>query len=118
MKFSAADITILRIRCPDCGQHSEKLVTVLMRKALILCNVCGSYIDLKTPVNRLLIKETADNCARIGAALLSQASEQLGPGRTPDILRTSPIGEVLARRDVIATLEKGKSSNSLFADKR
>jgi hypothetical protein len=75
--FSAADLTILRIRCPGCGQHTEKLVTVLVRKSNIPCTVCGSPIDLDTPVNRLLIKETAQNCARIGAALLSQIAGQI-----------------------------------------
>jgi hypothetical protein len=78
--FSAADLTILRIRCPGCGQHTEKLVTVLVRKSNIPCNVCGSPIDLDTPVNRLLIKETAQNCARIGAALLAQIG---GPSAGP-----------------------------------
>jgi transcription elongation factor Elf1 len=72
MSFSAADLTILRIRCPECGQHTEKLVTVLVRRSSIACNVCGAAIDLHTPVNKLLIKETAQNCMRLGAALLAQ----------------------------------------------
>jgi hypothetical protein len=69
MAFSAADLTLLRIRCPGCGQHSEKLVTVLVKKDAIPCAICSAPIDLKTPHNALLIKETADSCARIGAAL-------------------------------------------------
>lgn len=73
MSFSAADLTILRIRCPACGQHTEKLVTVLVRKSSIPCNVCGASVDLETPVNKLLIKETAQNCVRVGQALLAQA---------------------------------------------
>ncbi len=80
MAFSAADLTILRIRCPGCGQHTEKLVTVLVRKSNIPRNVCGSPIDLDTPINRLLIKETAQNCARIGAALMAQIA---GPSAAP-----------------------------------
>ena len=75
MAFSAADLTILRIRCPGCGQHTEKLVTVLVRKSNVPCSVCGSPIDLETPMNRLLIRETAQNCARIGAALIAHAAE-------------------------------------------
>ena len=77
MAFSAADLTILRIRCPGCGQHTEKLV---VRKSNIPCNVCGSPIDLDTPINRLLIKETAQNCARIGTALMAQIA---GPYAAP-----------------------------------
>lgn len=69
MPFSAADLTLLRIRCAGCGQHTEKLVTVLAKKDTLQCGVCGATIDLKTPHNTLLIKETADSCARIGEAL-------------------------------------------------
>jgi hypothetical protein len=47
---------------------------VLVRKSNVPCNVCGSSIDLHTPLNRLLIKETAQNCARIGAALMAQVA--------------------------------------------
>ena len=32
MKFSTSDWTMLRIRCQKCGQHTEKIVTVLLRK--------------------------------------------------------------------------------------
>jgi hypothetical protein len=80
MTFSAADLTILRIRCSGCGQHTEKLVTVLVRKSNVPCSVCGAPIDLDTPVNRILIKETAQNCARIGAALMAQIG---GPTGSP-----------------------------------
>jgi hypothetical protein len=69
MPFSAADLTLLRIRCASCGQHTEKLVTVLAKRDSIPCATCGALIDLKTPHNALLIKETADSCARIGIAL-------------------------------------------------
>jgi hypothetical protein len=33
------------------------------------CGMCGAPIDLRTPVNAVLIKETAEACARIGIAL-------------------------------------------------
>jgi hypothetical protein len=69
MPFSAADLTLLRIRCASCGQHNEKLVTVLAKRETIPCVICGTAIDLKTPHNALLIKETTESCARIGAAL-------------------------------------------------
>jgi uncharacterized Zn finger protein len=69
MAFSAADLTLLRIRCSACGQHTEKLVTMLIRKDTLTCNTCGTAIDLMTPHNMLLIAETAKSCARIGAKL-------------------------------------------------
>jgi len=59
MPFSTAGLTILWIRCPGCGQRTEKLDTVLVRKSNVPCSVCGSPIDFDTPVNRLLIKQTA-----------------------------------------------------------
>ena len=80
MPFSTSDLTLLRIRCTGCGQHTEKLVTVLAARASIACNICGASIDLKTPHNTLLIKETAESCARIGAALMKLAeAEPLNP---------------------------------------
>jgi DNA-directed RNA polymerase subunit RPC12/RpoP len=70
MKFSTSDLTILRIRCSKCGQHTEKIVTVLVRKDAIPCGVCGGRISLSTPTNKILIAETAANCARVGEALM------------------------------------------------
>jgi hypothetical protein len=69
MKFSTADMTILRIRCQKCGQHSEKLVVLLVGKDVIPCSHCGGRINLATPTNKLLISETAASCARLGEAL-------------------------------------------------
>jgi hypothetical protein len=69
MAFSAADLTLLRIRCAGCGQHTEKLVTVLAKKDSITCVICRAEINLRTPHNALLIKETAESCARIGEAM-------------------------------------------------
>jgi hypothetical protein len=77
MRFSAADLTILRIRCPACGQHTEKLVTVLVKKTKVPCSVCGALIDLDTPINNILIKETAESCERIGALILKKIAEQV-----------------------------------------
>lgn len=74
--FSAADLTLLRIRCVSCGQHTEKLVTVLAKKDSIACAICRKEIDLKTPHNALLIKETAESCARIGEALTKLTSPE------------------------------------------
>ena len=70
MKFSTADMTILRIRCPKCGQHSEKLVVLLVGRDAIPCSNCGGRINLATPTNKLLISETAENCERVGEALM------------------------------------------------
>jgi transcription elongation factor Elf1 len=70
MKFSTADMTILRIRCPKCGQHSEKLVVLLVGRDAIPCSNCGGRINLATPINKLLISETAENCERVGEALM------------------------------------------------
>jgi hypothetical protein len=74
MKFSTADLTILRIRCQKCGQHTEKLVTLLVRKDSMPCSSCGARISLGTPTNKILIAETATSCARIGEALLKGLS--------------------------------------------
>jgi hypothetical protein len=70
MKFSTADMTILRIRCQKCGQHAEKLVVLLVGRESIACSHCGGRINLATPMNKLLISETAASCARLGEALL------------------------------------------------
>jgi DNA-directed RNA polymerase subunit RPC12/RpoP len=70
MKFSTSDLTILRIRCAKCSQHTEKSVTVLVRKDAIQCANCGGRISLSTPTNKILIVETAESCARVGDALM------------------------------------------------
>jgi DNA-directed RNA polymerase subunit RPC12/RpoP len=70
MKFSTADLTLLRIRCPKCHQHTDKSVTLLIRKDSVPCAHCGARISLGTPTNRILIQETAESCARIGDTLL------------------------------------------------
>ena len=70
MKFSTADLTILRIRCQKCGQHSEKLVILLVGKDTMPCSNCGGRISLATPTNKLLISETAASCARVGEVLM------------------------------------------------
>jgi hypothetical protein len=70
MKFSTADQTILRIRCQKCGQHSEKLVLLLVGKAAIPCSNCRGTINLATPTNKLLISETAASCDRVGEMLI------------------------------------------------
>jgi DNA-directed RNA polymerase subunit RPC12/RpoP len=70
MKLSTADLTLLRIRCPKCGQHTEKIVTLLVRKDAIPCGNCGARISLSTPINKILIAETAAGCDRVGEALL------------------------------------------------
>ncbi len=70
MKFSTSDWTMLRIRCQKCRQHTEKIVTVLVRKDAIPCGNCGARISLSTPTNKILIAETAANCDRVGEALI------------------------------------------------
>ena len=70
MNFSTADWTMLRIRCCKCGQHTEKIVTVLVRKVAIPCVNCGARISLSTPTNKILIAETAASCDRVGAAMI------------------------------------------------
>ena len=61
---------MLRIRCQKCGQHTEKIVTVLIRKDAISCGNCVARISLSTPTNKILIAETAANCDRIGEVLI------------------------------------------------
>ena len=70
MKYSTSDLTILRLRCQKCGQDTEKIVTVLIRKDAISCCTCGGRISLSTPTNKILIAETAASCVRIGEALM------------------------------------------------
>jgi hypothetical protein len=74
MGFSTSDLTLLRIRCEACKQYTERLVTLLLRKPTMTCAVCKASIDLTTPRNELLIRETAESCERIGAALIAQAA--------------------------------------------
>ena len=74
MGFSTSDLTLLRIRCDTCKQYTERLVTLLLRRPTMTCAVCKAAIDLTTPHNELLIRETAQSCERIGAALIAQAS--------------------------------------------
>jgi hypothetical protein len=80
MSFSTADWTVLRLRCSGCRQYTERLVTLLLRKDYLTCSVCGAQIDLKTPVNSYLIKETAESCQRIGAGLARLLRPELQGG--------------------------------------
>ena len=80
MTFSTADWTVLRLRCGSCRQYTERLVTLLLRKDYLACGVCGAQIDLKTPVNAFLIKETAESCKRIGAGLSHLLRPELQDG--------------------------------------
>jgi hypothetical protein len=50
------------------------MVTVLIRKDAIPCGNCGARISLSTPINKLLISETAASCARVGEALMKGLS--------------------------------------------
>ena len=83
MNFSTADWTMLRIRCQKCGQYTEKIVTVLVRKDAIACVNCGARISLSTPTNKILIAETAASCDRIGAAMI-EALALAGPASLRD----------------------------------
>lgn len=69
MPLRAAERTRLMIRCERCNNGTEKYVAWLALEHTLACGTCGNAIDLKTTDNRLLIKETDDNCARIDAAL-------------------------------------------------
>jgi hypothetical protein len=80
MTFSTADWTVLRLRCTSCRQYTERLVTLLLRKDHLPCAVCGAHIDLRTPVNAYLIKETAESCKRIGAGLAHLLRPELSDG--------------------------------------
>lgn len=70
MNFSTADWTMLRLRCTQCGQHTEKVLTVLIRNHAIPCVNCGARISLSTPINKILIAQTAASCERIGKELI------------------------------------------------
>ena len=77
MIFSTSDITLLRIRCPKCGQHNERPVTILARRDHLDCTNCGRRISLSTPTNKLLIEQTAASCAKIGGDLMKLQSEPI-----------------------------------------
>ena len=47
MKFSTADLTILRIRCQKCGQHTEKLVLLLTEKTRFHVLTAEAELTLK-----------------------------------------------------------------------
>jgi DNA-directed RNA polymerase subunit RPC12/RpoP len=96
MKFSISDWTMLRIRCQKCGQHTEKIVTVLVRKDAISCGNCGARISLSTPTNKILIAETAASCDRIGGS----TDQRFGAGRrfvTGRLTRTRRIAANIAK---------------------
>jgi hypothetical protein len=69
MTLTTAERTALLITCTACGQATEKPVAWLIAVDDMTCMPCGRPIDLKSANNRTLIQETADNCARIDAAL-------------------------------------------------
>ena len=67
MPLSTAETTYIDIRCPNCTQHTQKLLAWLVLKDNMTCKGCGAFIDLKATENRILIKEFADLCARMDA---------------------------------------------------
>ena len=70
-----------RAERPKCKQHTEKIVTVLVRKDAISCGNCGARISLSTPTNKILIAETATSCDRIGEALIKGLALADAPSR-------------------------------------
>src|ERR1051326_6525015 len=50
MTFSAADLTILRIRCSGCGQHTEKLVTSHLR---LVAKIAMGYRGYGLPISEI-----------------------------------------------------------------
>ena len=98
MRFSTADLTLLRIRCPACRQHTEQLVTLLLRKDTLKCSNCGEFINLRTPQNTLLIGQTAEACARIGAALIASIGDTAPPEPPPgDRAPMRPLAPAVGR---------------------
>ena len=69
MPLSTAERTWVYVTCESCKQATQKSVAWLAVHDALACSVCGHIIDLKNANNRLLIQETADNCARIDVAL-------------------------------------------------
>ena len=69
MPLRTAERTSLWITCDGCQQATEKPVAWLALQDSFTCGNCGASVDLQSAKNRLLIKETDDNCARIDVAL-------------------------------------------------
>jgi hypothetical protein len=69
MPISITEAIYLHIQCPNCEEGILKPVAWLASKSNMTCKGCSAVIDLKSPDNKLLIKETADHCERLEAVL-------------------------------------------------
>jgi DNA-directed RNA polymerase subunit RPC12/RpoP len=93
---------MLRIRCQKCGQHTEKIATVLIRKDAIPCGTCGARISLSTPTNKILIAEAAASCDRIGEALIKGLALADATSPAADAGRGSPHGGELRQAALLS----------------
>ncbi len=69
MPESVSETTYLVIRCPSCGENTQRPVSWLVSKDNMTCKGCSAFIDLKFAETQFLIKEAAKHCERMDAAL-------------------------------------------------
>jgi hypothetical protein len=63
----------IAIKCPKCGEKTEKAITWLVNEHVLPCRKCGHGIDLKSGHARYRIKEIARSAGEMDIAL-AQAS--------------------------------------------
>ena len=66
---TVADGLKLPIKCPSCGEKTEKVVSWLVNENVMPCPSCGNRVNLKAGNNGRRIREGAHEAARLQAAL-------------------------------------------------
>ncbi len=66
---TVADGVNIRIKCPKCGEKTEKVLSWLVNQNVMPCPSCGHGVNLKAGDNGRRIKEVAHEAARLQAAL-------------------------------------------------
>lgn len=66
---TVADGVNIRIKCPECGEKTEKVLSWLVNENVMPCPRCGHGINLKAGDNERRIKEIAREATRLQAAL-------------------------------------------------
>jgi hypothetical protein len=60
----------LALRCPKCGEYTNKLVAELdPRRYVMSCRACNCKLDLRKGENAQLVKELKDLSTRLSAVL-------------------------------------------------
>ncbi len=66
---TVADGIRISIKCPKCGEKTEKVLSWLVNENVMPCPGCGHSVNLKAGDNGRRIKEVAREAARFQAAL-------------------------------------------------